>query len=173
MTHKQRKFNIYSSIKRAIKNQWSVPLCSDGYLNYGTGEQLTSDNSGPNGFGNPNAWIVLSKTINNQQYQFCLQNDGYMGLRLKYSKLGFNNGVDNLQVTPSSQDQQVLLGGGTDAAPIYQQVVGGVLNFNSNSVLVKISTTTNELNFILNPKPAPVTNVPLPKPLPVINKVLT
>jgi hypothetical protein len=172
MIHPQRKFNIYNSIKRAIMQKWSVLLSSDGYANYGTGNVLTSDNSGLNGFANPNAWCVLDKTINTQQYQFCVQTDGYMGLRLKYSKFGFNGGVDNLISSPTASDQQVLLGGGTDASPTYQQVIGGTLNFNANGVIISLDTVTNVLNFTLRPIIlVPATKPPASKP--VINKILT
>jgi hypothetical protein len=171
MTHK-RTFNIYNTIKRGITHGWSVPLSSDGYANYGTGNVLTSDNSGPNGFANPNAWCVLSKVFNNQTYQFCIQTDGYMGLRLKYSKLGFGNGIDNLGSSPSATDQEILLGAGTDLAPNYVQITGGGINFNINNVFINLSTSTNTYNFILNPKTATIKPVVI-KPKPIINKILT
>lgn len=173
MTHQQRKFNIYNSIKRATKNLWVIPLSSDGYANYGTGDQLTSDGYGPHGLSNANAWCVLTKTINNQQYQFCIQTDGYMGLRLKYSKLGFNSGVDNLTVSPSAQDQQVLVGGGSDIIPTYQQIISGAFNFNVNGVFINLLTATKILNFTLNPKPAPVAGGISASPKPIVNKILT
>ena len=171
MTHPQRKINIYHSINRATKTQWTVPLSSDGYLNYGAGNQLTSDLPGANGFANPNAWCILSKTINKQQYQFCLQTDGYMGLRLKYSKVGFGTSGDNLVQTPSAPDEQVLMGSGTDAAPIYQQFISGILNFDLNRVNISIETATNRVNFTLQPivPMIPVNSVPQK---PVINTIL-
>src|SRR5208282_3124314 len=146
-----RPTNFYFAIKRAIASAWKVVLSSDGYANYGTGNVLTSDNVGPNGFGNNNAWCVLSQTINNQQYEFCIQTDGYMGLRLKYSKLGFNSGMDNLGASPGATDQQVLVGGGTDIAPTYQQITGGILSFNVNRAFINVTTSTNKINFILKP----------------------
>jgi len=165
--HKQRPLNIYQSISRALKLQWTVPLSSDGYLNYGSGNNLTSDGYGPNGFANPNAWCILSKTINNQQYQFCLQTDGYMGLRLKFSKVGFSASVDNLIQTPKASDEQILMGSGTDAAPVYQQIMGGMFNFMPNGVNISLETSANKVNFMLQP-PAPP---PAPRK-PVINKIL-
>lgn len=167
---KHRPVNFYFAVKRAIAAQWSVVLSSDGYANYGTGNVLTSDNTGSNGFGNTNAWCVLSQTINNQQYQFCLQTDGYMGLRVKYSKLGFANGMDNLGITPAAADQEILIGAGTDITPIYQQFTNARLVFGGSLVIISLTTPTNILNFKLQP-PMP----PKPKPvlLPIINKTLT
>jgi len=167
----QRKFNIYNSIKKAIFCQWEITFSSDGYSNYGVGNQITSDNSGAHGFSNPNAWCVLSKTINNQQYQFCIQTDGYMGFRLKYSKIGFTSGMDNLGSSPTATDQQILLGDGYDTSPTYQQVLNGHINFNKNGVIIHFDTSTNKLNFSLMP-PMPKIKMPIEIVKPVINKNL-
>jgi len=169
MIHAKRPVNFYYPIKRALVHKWEVVLSSDGYANYGTGNILTSDGYGPHGFGNINAWCVISKTVNNQQYQFCLQTDGYMGVRLKYSKLGFGSGMDNLGASPTASDQQILLGAGTDMAPIYQQIIKGVFDFNVNKVSISVVTSVNILNFSLKL----ISPVIIPKLLkPVINKVL-
>jgi hypothetical protein len=172
MTYHKRSINVYSSIQRATVHGWTCPLSSDGYSDYGNSNQITSDGYGPHGFANPGAWCVLNKTIGTQQYQFCLQTDGYMGLRLKYSKLGFNNGLGNLTETPGATDQQILLGGGTDTTPTYQQILGGTLNFGGTNVKISIVTSTNILNFTLTPSVPLITtsNPALPKP--VINTVL-
>jgi hypothetical protein len=169
MTHPQRKMNVYHSIKRAITSQWTIPFSSDGYANYGSGNQLADDSPGPHGFANANAWVILSKTINKQQYQFCLQTDGYMGVRLKYSKLGFTSKTDSLIHAPSAADQEVLLGSGTDSAPVYQQILGGVLSFNPANVMISVESTSTKFNFTLRPTvPAPK----MPAPKLIINKAL-
>jgi hypothetical protein len=171
MTHQQRKINLYHSIKKAINSGWTVPLSSDGYANYGTGDQITSDGYGANGFGNPAAWCIINKVINAQQYQFCLQNDGYMGLRVKYSKLGFDSGTGDLLQVPSATDEDVVIGSGTNTTPVYQQFISGVLNFNVRGVVIFLHTATNRINITLTPPmPRPP---PQPAPTPIINKVLT
>jgi hypothetical protein len=165
-----RSMNLYLSIKRATMAGWLIPLSSDGYSTYGIGNHLANDNYGKNGFGNPNAWCVLSNTINNQQYQFCLQTDGYMGLRIKYSKLGFSIDTDNLRESPYAMDEEILVGSGTNMAPIYQKIVFGRFIFFNNRVFISLTTTIpNTLNFALQP--------PLPSPIkpiiiPSINNIL-
>ena len=172
MNHPKRSVNVYNSILRAINNKWIVVLSSDGYANYGTGNILNSDNAAPNGFANSNAWCVLSKTINGQQYQFCIQTDGYMGFRIKYSKSGFNNGLGNLDNTAGATDQQILLGGGTDTSPTYQQILNGSIQFEINKVNISVTTSTNILNFKLSPAVPPVATHITTIPKPVINTVL-
>ncbi len=171
LTHTKRPLNFYSSIKNAIHSKWIVSLSSDGYAHCGSGNVLKNDGVGIFGFGNPSAWCVLSKTINNQQYQFCIQTDGYMGLRIKYSKLGFNSGIDNLVSSPSAPDQQILIGNGTDLNPVYQQIEGIMLNFSTNKVRINIITTVNILNFTLKPTIKLTRAVKLSKP--IVNKIIT
>lgn len=172
MTYQKRPINVYGSIQKAIFHGWTCSLSSDGYSNYGNGNQITSDGKGLHGFANSGAWCVLNRTIGSQQYQFCLQTDGYMGLRLKYSKLGFNNGLGSLTEVPGSTDQQVLLGGGTDAAPTYQQILGGTLNFGGTNVKISVVTLTNILNFSLTPTVHLVANNKPNIPKPIVNTVL-
>jgi hypothetical protein len=170
MTHQQRSLNVYNFINKALLVNWVVPFSSDGYASFGLGNQLTSDGYCPNGFSNPGSWCVLSKVIGNQQYQFSLQNDGYMGFRVKYSKFGFHTSPYDLTVSPTAPDQQILLGGGTDRAPVYQQILGGVFNFNMVNVFISVETSVNQINFTL--QPPPLVPVVTPPPKPVINKIL-
>lgn len=167
---KNHPHNFYVCIKKAINAGWSVILSSDGYANYGTGNVITSNNSGPNGFGNPNAWCVLSKTINNQQYQFVLQTDGHLGLRIKYSKMGFNDGMDNLGASPFAIDEEILIGSGNNIAPIYQQYTNANIMFDKEIVRISITTSDNIINFRLQPIPNPPRIMPVR--LPIINKEL-
>ena len=172
LTHTKRPLNFYSSIKNAIHSKWIVSLSSDGYAHCGSSNVLKNDGVGTFGFGNPSAWCVLSKTINNQDYQFCIQNDGYMGLRVKYSKLGFANNTDTLIHSPVATDQEVLVGGGTDIVPTYQQISKSIMNFHMNEVLIMLTDKNgNVIKFSLKPPFVPKT--PSTPAKFIINKILT
>src|SRR5271165_3666676 len=128
----KHNLNIYETVNVATICGWSVSLSSDGYINFGAGNQLDDGYAfvdGYNGALNPNAWYVLSNVIGGQEYQFSIQTDGYMGLRIKYSKLGFDGYTAGIIQTPSATDEQILFGSGMDVAPVYQEVLHGHFNF--------------------------------------------
>jgi hypothetical protein len=95
-----------------------------------------------------------------------------MGFRVKYSKLGFNNGLGNLDTTPGATDQKILIGSGTDNNPNYQQISTGTIRFQASNVFISVTTATNILNFTLEPKVQPVATITPVIQKPVVNTVL-
>lgn len=164
MTHFKRAINLYNIVKRAPSSQWTIPFSSDGYSSQGAGNHFTSDTTGIGGFGNPNAWCVFNNIIDGQIYQFCIQTDGYVGFRIKYSKVGFTGGT--LTQSASASDETVIFGGGTNASPTYQQTLGGRIIFQTKYVHMNFDTSGNRFAFTLNLNPpGPITHLPAPKPL--------
>lgn len=114
-------YKLKELLKRA---GWTVPRSSDGTTYNAAGDQITSGGSGANGMNNARAWFVIqSPTLTRQ---FCFQRQATTGAntagswRIKYSKgAGFTGGSPAATVTPSATDEQVLIGGGTDASPTF------------------------------------------------------
>lgn len=117
---------------------WTVPSSSDGTTYNSSGDQISSGSSGAGGLDNASAWWVTQMPGTTRQ--LCWQRNSSTGAstsrswRIKYSKsAGFSGGSPGATRVPSASDEQVLLGGGTDAAPTFQQLFSGTdgsLRFN-------------------------------------------
>lgn len=105
----------------------TVPRSSDGTTYNSSGDQITSGGSGAGGFDNARAWFVLSYAGRH----WCFQRQNTTGantsrsIRMKYSfSAGFSGGSPAATVTPSATDEQILLGGGSDASPTFASWIG-------------------------------------------------
>lgn len=105
---------------------WTVPSSSDGITFNSSGDQITTGGTGAGGFANANAWFRIKQPGANGR-EFTFQEAGgattYQA-RIKYSGgpgTGFTGGSPSATQTPSATDEQIFLGGGTDAAPSYSQ----------------------------------------------------
>jgi hypothetical protein len=93
---------------------------------------------------NTNTWFVIkhpTKTL-----QICIQITGTNSIRLKYSAVnGFIGGSPSAIRVPSSTDEFVALGGGTDASP------SGNALFNATNIRCNIITgdTTENYSFLV------------------------
>jgi hypothetical protein len=84
---------------------------------------ITHELSGPNGMNNDLAWFVLKHPGSARQLQFQIQGqaNNMSWWRIKYSfNAGFTGGTPSEFETSSATDQQFLMGGGTDAAPVFE-----------------------------------------------------
>jgi hypothetical protein len=111
---------------------WTSQKDSDGTTYSSGGTQLTSGGSGANGLGNTNAWFVVRDP--NSTRSFCWQR-GTTNLlwRVKYSaSAGFVGGSPAATQVPSATDEQIVTGGGTDAAPTFTSIftTDGSMRFN-------------------------------------------
>jgi hypothetical protein len=107
----------------AKQNGWSASSSGDGLSAYSpvyTLDVLSSSGSGANGFGNSNAWFSISHL---QGGHFCFQRGSSDSqFRVKYSpSVGFSSGAASNKVG-SASDEKIILGGGTDANPIFDQL---------------------------------------------------
>jgi len=100
---------------------WTSQKDSDGTTFSNTGVQLTSGGSGANGLGNTDAWFVVRDP--NSTRSVCWQRGTSNSLwRVKYSRsAGFVGGSPSATQVPSATDEAIIFGGGTDAAPTFQQ----------------------------------------------------
>ena len=100
---------------------WTVPSSSDATTYNSSGDQIASGSSGATGFANNSAWFILRcPSLDGYSREFCIQrgtnNTSY---RIKYSLAGFSGGSPGATRTPSATDEQILIGGGTDASPTF------------------------------------------------------
>ena len=110
---------------------WAVQSDSDGTTYASGGGQVTGGGTGTNGLGNTGAWIRISNAtgiVVNSITTFreitiqCESGGASPHWRIKYSRgAGFVGGTPGATHTPSATDEQILAGGGTDAAPTYTQ----------------------------------------------------
>ena len=110
--------------KEHLKAQgWTVPRSSDGTTYNSSGDQITGFGSGAGGMANTNAWFVIqSPTLSKQ---FCIQRgSSNITWRIKYSRAAGFTTAPSATITPSSTDQAVTLGAGSDASPTFLNPFG-------------------------------------------------
>jgi hypothetical protein len=111
---------------------WTTPKDSDGTTYSSSGTQLTGGNSGANGLANTNAWFVVRDPNSTRSFSFQRGSSNTLW-RVKYSKAaGFVGGSPGATQTPSATDEQIVVGGGTDASPTFATMLGtdGTQRFN-------------------------------------------
>jgi hypothetical protein len=108
-------------IKEALKQAgWVVKSSSDGTTYNASADQITTGNSGANGMANASAWFRIQSPAGAGGREFTFQRSTNLNWRVKFSHAdGFTGGAPAATVTPSATDEQIILGGGTDAAPTY------------------------------------------------------
>lgn len=89
-----------------------------------SGDIITQAGTGAGGMANVNSWYRIQQPgVNGREFTFQEAGDGTTySARWKYSGgpgTGFTGGSPSATQTPSASDEQIILGGGTDAAPSY------------------------------------------------------
>lgn len=100
---------------------WTVKASSDASTYNSTGDQITTSTSGTGGMANNRAWFRIQSPDGIREFTIQRNNSGNNTTwRVKYSALAkFTGGSPGTTQTPSATDENILLGGGTDAAPSY------------------------------------------------------
>lgn len=126
------------ALKQLLKNSasWTVRSSSDGTTYNAAGDQITLAGSGAGGLNNTNAWFVVRDPGGVRE--FCIQRIGASySYRIKYSPSAhFSGGTPGATRVPSATDEQVLCGGGTDAAPTGTSIfeTGSGVNYRYHAV---------------------------------------
>lgn len=130
---------------------WIVSKSSDGTTYNASGDIINSGASGGAGLANSRAWMVLtSPSIDGYQRQLCIQKStsGNLNWRIKYSfSAGFSGGSPSATQTPSATDEQILLGGGTDASPTFGTLLDTDANY--RSLFIIGDANHNYVNYFL------------------------
>jgi hypothetical protein len=110
-------FNLKTQLKSV---GWTVKNSSDATTYNSTGDQITSGTSGANGLGNTNAWFRIQQPTSPFREFIFQRGSSDVAWRVKYSGTSkFTGGSPAATQVPSATDEQLLLGGGTDAAPTF------------------------------------------------------
>lgn len=104
-------------IVAALAAGWTVPSSSDGTTYNSSGNQITAD-SGANSLANAGAWVRLRQPGGGRELVFQRGSDNTQW-RALYSKAGFSGGSPGATRVPTATEQQLLIGGGSDASPSY------------------------------------------------------
>lgn len=98
---------------------WTVPRSSDGLTYNAGGDQITVATSGAGGMENNNAWYVVREPGDRREW--CVQRGTTnRSWRIKYSADDkFTGGSPGVSQTPSATDEQIIVGSGTDASPVF------------------------------------------------------
>jgi len=100
---------------------WTVLASSDGTTYNSSGDQITVAGSGAGGMANTNAWFRLRSPTGAGAQEFTFQRGSANTLwRVKRSRTaGFTGGTPGISQTASATDENIILGGGTDASPTF------------------------------------------------------
>lgn len=106
--------------KAVLKNAgWVVKASSDGTTLNSSGDQITTSGTGAGGMNNNNAWFRIQEPGGLREW-VVQRGTTELVWRVKYSALDrFTGGSQSATQTPSATDEQIMLGGGTDAAPTF------------------------------------------------------
>lgn len=102
-----------------VSSGWTYQASGDGLSGYSSsGKIFTNTVSGAAlSWSNPKAWARLQGPLGRE---FILQHNNDATARIKYAASGgFTGGSPAAAVTPSSTEERVLRGAGTDAAPTF------------------------------------------------------
>lgn len=112
-------------LKELLKSAgWSVLSSSDGTTYNAAGDQISSGASGANGMANNSAWFRIRSPAGAGSVSFTFQRGTTnLAWRIKRSRAaGFTGGSPGATQTPSATDEGTMLGGGTDAAPTFNNL---------------------------------------------------
>lgn len=110
------------SFKEARKQEgWTVTQSSDGTTRNASGDQITTGASGAGGMANNSAYFVIQSPTGGRQICFQRSNAGSnVNWRITIShSSGFVTGSPSATQAPTAADQQIRLGGGTEASPTF------------------------------------------------------
>ena len=142
---------IYFNFKAALKLAGWVVTSS------GTGTSGTYNASGDNilsatDFGS-NSWFVAAHpTLDGYQRYFCLQFNSVTNphqARIKMAWAPYSSGTPSATVVPTSADQQILLGSGTDAVPTYASIFPNGSSGPNQNVYCMAGDSTEKYSFYL------------------------
>jgi hypothetical protein len=103
---------------------WTVIASGDGLAAYGAASDIiTTGAVGAGGFGQVKAWIRIRMPGTTREW-IIQAGTAATNLRIKYSALGFLGGAPSAVQPPTAVDEQIVLAGGTDAAPTGTNFVG-------------------------------------------------
>lgn len=110
-----------------VARGWTVKSSSDATTYNSSGDQISGFASGANGLANASAWFrIQCPSMGGATKELTFQRSSATNWRIKYSySAGFTGGTPGATQTPSATDEQILLGGGTDAAPTYAALYSG------------------------------------------------
>lgn len=115
---------LYISKTVAKLAGFTVPKSSDGTTYNSSGDQITGFGTGANGMNNNLAWFIIREPSSGRAWCVQRASANNYSARVKYSRSGdFTGGSPSATVTPSATDEQILLGGGTDASPTFSQMM--------------------------------------------------
>ncbi len=101
-----------------LAQTWGKKADSDGTTYSATGAQVTSGGSGAHGLANTLAWVRIQTASG---FEWCIQRGSTNRLwRIKSSlATPFTGGAPSATRVPSAAGEVILLGGGTDAVPVF------------------------------------------------------
>lgn len=115
----------FYALKELLKTAgWTVMSSSDGTTYNAGGDQITGNGAGAGGMNNNYAWFRIRQPGANAREVTFQRSTVTNAWRIKYSggpSTGFVTGTPGATQTPSASDEQVVAGGGTDAAPTFTQ----------------------------------------------------
>lgn len=110
------------NLKTLLKDQgWTVPRSSDGSTYSSSADLITTGAAGAGGMANSSAWFIIKQPVSAGTRAFCIQR-GTTNLvwRVKYGFGGsFTGGAPDATTTPTSTDEQIVTGAGSDAVPTF------------------------------------------------------
>lgn len=104
---------------------WTVPRSSDGLTYNPGGDQISHAGFGADGFNNNRAWIELTNGTVHLIFQ--VDTSTRRANRIKIGRTAFTAGAPDAITTPNTPvaaDEALWKGGGTDAAPTFDQWIG-------------------------------------------------
>lgn len=129
-------------------NQWTILESSDGTTYNPAGDQISHGGTGAGGLDNALAWWLMLSPDGRLWISVQRGSGGSPNnYRLKVMRAAPTVGASATQTpaTVSSNDEIVLLGGGTDAAPSFQALIGGA----AGSTRVKAAVDDQDGRFFL------------------------
>lgn len=142
---------IYFNFKATLKLAGWVVTSS------GTGTSGTYNATGDNilsatDFGS-NAWFVAAHpTLDGYQRYLCFQFNSTVNphsVRIKMAWAPYSSGTPSATVVPTSADQQILLGSGTDASPSYASLFTSINSGPDQNVYCMVGDSTEKYSFYL------------------------
>lgn len=118
----------FFAVKEALKAAgWSIRASSDGLTFSMVGDLITHTGAGAGGI-NTRAWFVARQPgqVAGRTRELCWQHAAPQASdRIKWAvETAFTGGAPSALVVPTATDQQLIAGGGTDAAPTFTGVLG-------------------------------------------------
>ena len=145
-------FNLKTQL--VAQGGWVVRASSDGTTYNATGDQISTGSSGAGGLDNASAWFRVQAP--DGLHEFTFQRNSATGantsrsMRVKYSKAAhFTGGSPGATQTASATDEQILIGGGTDASPTYTQWQSASDNTYSQNIGVDSATPYGFYMFLV------------------------